>query len=85
MTVSVVGVIALAGLFIWVMRSRSPVVLPELNQKQLTSNSVAHTVTSGAISPGGKYLAYVDPLGVHVQLIASGDTQTVSQPESFNV
>jgi len=35
LTVSVVGVIALAGLFIWVMRSRSPVVLPELNQKQL--------------------------------------------------
>jgi hypothetical protein len=39
---------------------------------------------SGAISPDGKYLAYADPLGMHVQLIANGDRQTVSQPESLD-
>src|SRR6202011_2428912 len=66
------------------MRSRSPVVPSELKQKQLTSNSVANTVDSGAISPDGKYLAYVDPLGMHVQFLANGDSQTVSQPESLN-
>jgi Tol biopolymer transport system component len=77
-------VIALAGVFTWIMRSRSPVVPSELKQKQLTSNSVANTVDSGAISPDGKYLAYVDPLGMHVQLLANGDSQTVSQPESLN-
>src|SRR4029077_4759439 len=52
--------------------------------RKLTRNSVGNAVTSGAISPDGKYLAYVDSSGMHVQLIASGDTQTVSQPESFN-
>ena len=59
--------IALAGVVTWVMRSRSPRVPSELKQKQLTSNFVANTVTSGAISLDEKYLAYVDPLGVHVQ------------------
>jgi serine/threonine protein kinase/Tol biopolymer transport system component len=84
LAISVVGVIALAGVFTWIMRSRSPVVPSELKQKQLTSNSVGNAVASGAISPDGKYLAYVDPLGMHVQLIANGDTQTVSRPESLN-
>jgi serine/threonine protein kinase len=84
LAISVVGVIALAGVFTWIMRSRSPVVPSELKQKQLTSNSVGNAVASGAISPDGKYLAYVDPLGMHVQLIANGDTQTVSQPESLD-
>jgi serine/threonine protein kinase len=76
--------IALASVFTWVIRSRSPIVPSELKQRQLTSNSVGNAVANGAISPDGKYLAYVDSLGVHVQLIANGDTQTVSQPESLN-
>jgi Tol biopolymer transport system component/DNA-binding winged helix-turn-helix (wHTH) protein len=84
LAISVLCVIALAGVFAWIMRSRSPILLPELKQRQLTSNSVGNAVASGAISPDGKYLAYVDLLGVHVQLIANGDMQTISQPESLN-
>jgi DNA-binding winged helix-turn-helix (wHTH) protein/Tol biopolymer transport system component len=84
LVISVLCVIALAGVFTWVMRSRHPILLSELKQKQLTSNSVGNAVVSGAISPDGKYLAYVDPVGVHVQLVANGDMQTVSQPESLN-
>jgi DNA-binding winged helix-turn-helix (wHTH) protein len=79
-----VCVIALAGVFTWIVRSRSPTPVSELQHRQLTSSSVGNAVASGAISPDGKYLAYVDPSGVHVQLIASGDTQTVSRPESLN-
>jgi eukaryotic-like serine/threonine-protein kinase len=82
--ISVACVIALAGMFTWVMRSRSPIRLSDLRQKQLTSNSVGNSVANGAISPDGKYLAYVDSLGMHVQLIANGDTQTVSTPESLD-
>ena len=84
LAISVVCVIALAAMFTWIMRSRNPIVPSDLKQRQLTSNSVGNAVTSGAISPDGKYLAYVDQSGVHVQLIASGDTQTVSQPESLD-
>ena len=68
----------------WILRGRSPVVRSELKQKQLTSNSVGNAVASGAISPDGKYLAYVDQSGMHVQLIATGDTQIVSEPESLD-
>jgi eukaryotic-like serine/threonine-protein kinase len=82
-TTSVLCVFALAAAFIWVIRSRNPIAPSEMKQRQLTSNSVGNAVTSGAISPDGKYLAYVDQSGVHLQLIASGDTQTVSQPESL--
>ena len=84
LALSVLCVIALAGVFTWVMRNRGPIVPPEIKQRQLTSNSVGNAVTSGAVSPDGKYLAYVDQSGMHVQLIASGDTQTVSQPESLD-
>ena len=81
---SVVCVLALAGVATWFMRR--PVQIPprELKQRQLTSNSVGNAVASGAISPDGKYLAYVDQSGVHVQLISSGDIQNVSQPESLD-
>src|SRR4029077_8633489 len=84
LAVLVLCVMGLAAMFVWVMRSRNPIVLSELKQRQLTSSSVGDPVTSGAISPDGRYLAYVDLLGVHVQLIANGDTQTVSQPESLD-
>jgi serine/threonine protein kinase len=79
--ISVVCVIALVGVLTWVMRSRNPIVASDLKQKHLTSSSIGNAVASGAVSPDGKYLAYVDPLGVHVQLMASGDTQTISRPE----
>jgi eukaryotic-like serine/threonine-protein kinase len=82
--ISVVCVIALAAVFTWIMRGRSPIQFPELRQKQLTNNSAENSVASGAISPDGKYLAYVDPLGMHVQVVANGDVQTISQPESLN-
>jgi Tol biopolymer transport system component/predicted Ser/Thr protein kinase len=82
--ISALCVIALAGVLTWIVRGRSPIAPPELKQRQLTSNSVGNAVASGAISPDGKYLAYVDSLGVHVQLIANGDTQTVSQPDSLD-
>src|SRR6202022_3499919 len=84
LAISVVCVIAFAGVLTWVIRGRNPMPPSELKQRQLTSNSVGNAVASGAISPDGKYLAYVDQAGVHVQLIASGDTQTVSQPESLD-
>ena len=84
LTISVLCVIALGGVLTWVMRNRNPIAPPELRQKQLTSNSAGNAVASGAISPDGKYLAYVDPSGMHVQSITTGDTQTVSRPESLD-
>jgi eukaryotic-like serine/threonine-protein kinase len=56
----------------------------EIKFRQLTLNSSENPVTSGAISPNGKYLAYVDKLGMHVKDIETGSTQAVTQPPDMN-
>jgi len=55
---------------------------PELNETQLTANSSENTVTSSTISPDGKYLAYSDRKGVHIKLLTTGESQTLSQVSS---
>ena len=52
----------------------------DIKYRQLTINSSENPVTSGSISPDGKYLAYVDTQGIHVKDIDSGVTQTIAQP-----
>ena len=57
--------------------------LPEFKVRQLTRNSSENSVRSGAISPDGKYLAYADPKGMHIQLVATGEILEVPPPEAF--
>jgi Tol biopolymer transport system component len=57
--------------------------LPELRQRQLTTNSSENAVTSGAISPDGRYLAYADLDGIHSKLIETGETRNIPEPEEF--
>jgi eukaryotic-like serine/threonine-protein kinase len=56
---------------------------PELKVRQLTRNSSENSVGSGGISPDGKYLAYADVKGMHIQLVATGEILEVPQPEVF--
>src|SRR5260370_13082448 len=63
----------------------APGLLPDLKLRQLTANSFENRVTSGAISPDGKYLAYTDSKGMHLKPIESGEIETVPQPEAFNI
>ncbi len=51
--------------------------------KQLTNSSFENRVFSGAISPDGKLLAFSDSNGVRIQLIATGETREVPQPEEI--
>jgi Tol biopolymer transport system component len=62
-------------------RQRAPIP-PQLKEQQLTTNSSENAVTSGRISPDGRYLAYSDLKGVHLKLIATGESQTLALPES---
>jgi eukaryotic-like serine/threonine-protein kinase len=72
---------AVAGAFYWYKRiSRTA---PVLNVRQLTHNSPANSVGSGAISPDGKYLAYSDLTGLHVESLATGETLDVPQPQEL--
>jgi serine/threonine protein kinase/dipeptidyl aminopeptidase/acylaminoacyl peptidase len=70
----------LAGAW-WI--SRRPEVLPQFNQRKLTANLVDMPVDSAAISPDGKYLGYSDQQGIHLQLVATGETQNVPSPSSI--
>ena len=56
-------------------------VAPEIKMRQLTTNSSENPVAGGAISPDGKYLAYIDTRGLHLKFIATGETRTVPKPE----
>jgi serine/threonine protein kinase len=53
---------------------------PKLKLHQLTANSFENRVTSGALSPDGKYLAYSDMKGIYVKLTETGETRVVQQP-----
>jgi Tol biopolymer transport system component len=47
--------------------------------RRVTNNASEFSVSSGAISPDGQYVAYSDPLGIHIQTVVSGETKTVPQ------
>jgi eukaryotic-like serine/threonine-protein kinase len=70
-----------AGGFYWYERLSQ--ASPVLNVRQITRNSSQNSVVSGAISPDGKYLAYSDLLGMHIDSLTTGETVDVPQPEAL--
>jgi eukaryotic-like serine/threonine-protein kinase len=76
-------VIALAALWFATNKPQSPPLLPDAKLRQLTINSSENPVSSSAISPSGKYLAYVDPQGIHVKDIDTGMTHLVAAPQEM--
>ena len=78
-------VLLVAGVIFWYVRHQ-PANLrasPDLKLRQLTNNSVETPVTSGAISPDGRYLAYCDVKGIHVERVDTGELLSVPQPETI--
>ena len=81
----VIVVVALAlGLHIGMRASRAlqPVLPKEI---RLTANSPDAPVYFGAISPDGRYLAYIDPRGAFLREIATDESHALSLPEGFRV
>jgi Tol biopolymer transport system component len=77
--------VLIAGAASWFAR-RQPVSQNsslELKMRQITSNSNENSVRGGEISPDGKYVAYVDTLGMHIKLIETGEMQTIPQPDEL--
>jgi Tol biopolymer transport system component len=58
---------------------------PELRQQQLTANSTQSRVSTAAISPDGKFLAYVDTTGISLEGIEGGEVHSLPLPEGFLV
>jgi hypothetical protein len=57
--------------------------LLELTPRQLTANPAENPVVRAAVSPDGKYLAYTDLVGIHLRLIATGETRSFPSREGF--
>jgi serine/threonine protein kinase len=66
-------------IFTWFFPRRTE-PLPQFNQRKLTANAQDSPVLNAAISPDGKYLAYGDQQGIHLQLVATGTSQSVPLP-----
>lgn len=70
---------------LWLARSSksAPSAPREFILQPLTTNSFENRVTSGAISPDGKYLTYSDTNSLYVKVIATGETRTIPEPDEF--
>jgi eukaryotic-like serine/threonine-protein kinase len=80
--VAIVAVLAI-GYFAGWFSSAQPYSQAQLKPQQLTANSSEDPVAVTSISPDGKYLLYADLEGLHLRLIASGETQSLPIPDSF--
>ena len=69
--------------YLWFARQR-PRALPQLKERQLTTNSTENAVLSAMISPDGKYLAYSDVQGLRLKLIETGETKLIAENQSAN-
>jgi eukaryotic-like serine/threonine-protein kinase len=82
---AVVLLAMVAGIFWFASRrASSSADLPQLKLRQLTSVSSENGPAGGTISPDGKYLAYGDRVGLHLELVETGETQTIPEPEGVN-
>jgi serine/threonine protein kinase len=84
MTAALTAVLIVGAIF-WFMGRRFwlPVTPSEARFQQLTINSSENPVTSGAISPDGKHLAYADLKGMHIKLIGIEGAQSIPTPETL--
>ena len=87
MTTAGVVILLVASAALWFAK-RQPQpsgALPEIKLRRLTTNSSENPVQNGSISPDGKYLAYIDRLGMHIKLIETGETRTIPPPDDIKI
>ena len=81
--VAAMFVLLLAGGSFWVLHRTTALALPEVRQQPLTVNSPENAVTSGALSPDGSSVAFVDAKGLQVRSIVNGETRALHLPEQL--
>ncbi len=80
--VAIVAVLV-SGYFAGWFTTERPYTQAELRPQQLTANSSEDPVAVTSISPDGKYLLYSDLEGLHLRLMATGETQSLPIPDEF--
>jgi eukaryotic-like serine/threonine-protein kinase len=88
MLAALVGLLAViavlvAGYFGGWFGSAQPYSQAQLKPVKLTANSSDDPVSVTSISPDGKYLLYADLEGLHLRLMATGETQSLPIPDEF--
>jgi len=68
---------------VWVVW-RYPARPIEVIERRLTANSWENPVSSAAVSPDGKNIAYTDKTGMYLKLIHTGETHSVPLPTDFS-
>ena len=85
-SIALLAVLTLFGVVVvayrWA-RGRGPTAL-EPTLRQLTANPTENWVNCAAISPDGKYLAFLDRTGLYVRSIDSGETHPIAVPPEWN-
>ena len=76
----VVGGVVLAAClgFLWLIRAHL-FGRQQITEQQITRNSNDNPVMNAAISGDGKYLAFSDSHGIHIQLLATGEMRDIAQ------
>jgi Tol biopolymer transport system component len=82
-TVAAVIVLIAASALVWVGKQRASLPHLEPKPRRLTANPVGNPVMNAYISPDGKYLAYGDQGGIHIQLIDGGEMRTIPPPAAL--
>jgi serine/threonine protein kinase len=79
----VVAAVALIAVFRleWFTPAKPPPA--DIQRRQVTANPQEDPVLGAVISPDGQYLAYADLTGVHLRLIATGETRSLTLPPGF--
>ena len=54
--------------------------VPDLVQRQVTTNPGSDSVHHAAISPDGRQLAYADFQGVHIRVLDTGEVRNITPP-----
>jgi serine/threonine protein kinase len=83
--IAAMGILAVltAGYFGGWFGSAQPYSQTQLKPQQLTAQSSEDPVMVTSVSPDGKYLLYADLQGLHLRVIASGETQLLPIPDTF--
>jgi serine/threonine protein kinase/Tol biopolymer transport system component len=81
---ALVVLLALLGFgFHWIKGRLSPVPHKTLTEFQLTHNPAENRLIGAAISADGKHLAYVDPKGLHLSSIDTGEIHDIPLPDEI--
>ncbi len=77
-----IAFLALCFGFLW-LKNRQVAPSITVKERQLTHNSSESRTLSSAISPDGRYVAYVDTRGLRLSVIDTGETHDIPLPEEL--